>query len=336
MVADATGLHPSTVSRILTGAGARTSADTRRRVLETAERLGYQPNLAARSLRTRRSLTIGLVIPDLTDPVFAQLHLGAEAAARRSGYHVLLSTVDAAAIPCASDLDYLTARGVDGVLLATAKPEDPLLDRLRALRMPYVLVNRVAGADHPHVANDEELGGRLVTRHLLELGHRRFGFVGGMPGASTADGRLAGFRAALAEAGVDLDERRVVVGAFGPRHAIAATEAILDVGEAGERPTAIVVVDDLMAIAARRVLADRGLRVPLDVSVTGYNDLPLAALVEPALTTVRTDLDGMGQAAALALLRVVGGEPVPESVLRAPSLVVRASTAPPAGATPRL
>lgn len=323
MVAAETGLHPSTVSRILNGHIDRTSAATRARVLEAAERLRYQPNFAARTLRTKRSMTIGLVTPDLTDPVFAQIHAAAEATVRGFGYHVLLSTAGTSETRRRSDLDYLTARGIDGLLLASAEWDDPTLARLEELTMPYLLVNRTAPG-HPYVAADDRLGGYLVTRHLLDLGHRDFAFIGGRPRTSTAEGRLAGFRDALAEARIEVQEQRVLVGEFGTRHAIDAAERILALGRA---PTAVVVVDDTMALAARRVLVDHGLRVPEDVSITGYNDLPVAALVDPPITTVRNFLDRIGETAAGLLLEAMRTGDPPESVLLPPELVARQSSA---------
>lgn len=325
VLASETGLHPSTISRILNGHVARTSPETQARVLEAAERLGYQPNLAARFLRTNRSMTVGLIAPDLADPVFAQLHAAAEAVARRSGYHVLLATVDSPGAHSHTDLDYLMARGVDGLLLASVESNDPILSRLPDLRIPYVLVNRTVAGEHPSVTADDQLGGYLATKHLLELGHRVLGFVGGTPQTSTADGRLAGFRAALAEAGIAPDERHVLVGEFGTAHALDAAERILAVDPP---PTAVVVVDDMMALAVRRVVVDRGLRVPEDVSITGYNDLPVAALSEPPLTTVRNFLDRIGEIAATCLIEAMDADKHPESVVLTPELVVRRSSAP--------
>jgi LacI family transcriptional regulator len=326
MVAAETGLHPSTVSRILNGHVGRTSAATQARVLEAAQRLAYQPNLAARALRTNRTMTIGLVAPDLTDPVFAQIHAAAEAVARRFGYHVLLATVDSPHAHTHTDLDYLLARGVDGLLLASAEVGDPILSRLPGMRIPYVLVNRTVAGDHPSITADDRLGGYFATKHLLELGHRDVAFVGGTPRTSTAERRLAGFRAALAEAGIAVDERHVLVGDFGTAHAMGAAAQILAFDSL---PTGIVVVDDMMALAVRRVLVDGGLRVPEDVSITGYNDLPVAALAEPPLTTIRNFLDRIGEIAATRLIAAMDSGSDPESMVLTPELVVRRSCAPP-------
>jgi LacI family transcriptional regulator len=325
-LAEATSLHPSTVSRILNGVDVRSSAATRARVVRTAQELGYQPDVAARSLRTGRSFAVGFVIPDLTDTLFARLHQGAERAAHAEGYHTLLCTVELDAGLCERDIAFLTARGVDGILLATARLDEPLLERLREAGTPCLLINRHTLGGEPFVAADDEAGARAATEHLLELGHRRIGFVGGTPGVSTAEGRLAGYRAAIEAAGLGVDEALVRGESFGVAPARAAAEKLLALDEI---PTAIVVVDDMMALAVHGVLREHGLRVPEDVSVTGFNDLPIAELVDPPLTTVTTQPELMGELATRILLdHVVRGAELRTELLPS-SLIVRGSTAPP-------
>ncbi|HEX7299462.1 MAG TPA: LacI family DNA-binding transcriptional regulator [Solirubrobacteraceae bacterium] len=325
-LADATNLHPSTVSRILRGVDQRSSETTRARVLAAAQELGYRPNLAARSLRTRRSLAIGLVIPDLTDTLFASVHAGVERAARAEGYHSLLATVALDGSPGQDDLDFLIARGVDGILLAAARLHEPVLASLHAEGVPCVLINRRTVDGSPSVAADDEGGARAATEHLQELGHTRIGFIGGKRGVSTAEARLAGYRATMAAAALDVDERLIRGERFGTGPAREAAESLLALNDP---PTAIVVVDDMMALAVQRVLRERGLRVPEDVSVTGFNDLPVAALAEPPLTTVATQPDRMGELGASVLLDHLAHGAELRSELIPATLVVRGSTAPP-------
>jgi LacI family transcriptional regulator len=325
-VADVAKLHPSTVSRILRGDDSRGSPATRARVFEAVKQLEYRPDFAARSLRTRRSFTLGLVIPDVRDTTHARIYMGAEAAARRRGYHVLISPVGSDRLHRKEDLEYLMERSVDGVLVATARIHDPLLEQFEKEGMSFVLVSRRMEGPAPHAVADNELGMRLATRHLIELGHRRIGFIKGISGVSTTEERLRGYLSALADANLPPDEELIVGGRFDAVAAAAATQELLD----GQRlPTAIAVSDDMMAVAACRVLKEAGLKVPNDVSVIGFNDLPIAALVDPPLSTVSIQLERIGELATDMLIdRLDGQEPVGNAILE-PELVVRGSTASP-------
>lgn len=323
MLADVTDLHPSTVSRILRGEDGRASAETKDRVFKAAERLGYQPDLGARSLRTRRSSILGLVIPDIRDAVFASIYTGAERAAQEHGYHVLLSPVDVAHRGQKEHINVLTERGVDGALIATAKVQDPLLEKLEQTGIPFVLVQRRTIDRTPYVVGDDEAGGRSVTQHLIDLGHCRIGFVAGTRNVSTTEGRLSGYRSALSEAQISIDEQLIVGTSFDTKAAMKAVQRLL---ELPKLPTAIVVSDDMMAIAAYRVLTDKGLQVPEDMSVTGYNDLPIAGLIEPPLTTVHSPLERMGKQAATMLANKLAGQTTTENLVLETALVVRRSS----------
>lgn len=326
MLADVTDLHPSTVSRILRGEDGRASAETRGRVFAVAQKLGYQPDLGARSLRTRRSLSLGLIIPDVRDAIFASIYMGAERTAEAHGYHVLLSPVDRTRGPQKEDIDVLTERGVDGLLVATMKLRDPLLEQLKQTGIPFVLVSRRMANCVPYVVSDDEGGVRSVSEHLISLGHRRIAFMAGTRGVSTTEGRLSGYRSAFTGAGIPIDERLIVGDGFGAAAGARATKLLLKLSDL---PTAIVTADDMMAIAAYQVLAENGLRVPEDVSVTGYNDLPIAALVNPPLTTVNSPLEQMGEQAINLLIHRLAGLQETESATLKTTLVVRASSGAP-------
>ena len=295
-------------------------------MIQTAERLGYQPDFAARSLRTRQSFALGFLVPDVRNIVFVSLFIGAEAAARRHGYQLLLSPVGNDQPPQKEHIDFLVERNVDGMLIATARLDDPLLEQLKNAEIPYILVNRWTDDSMPYVACDDEEGGRLVTRHLIELGHRRIGFVRGTRGVSTTEGRLAGYYAALAEADLPADQQLIVGSGYTTTTGTTAARSILN---NPELPTAIVVSDDMVAAAVCRELAEQGLRVPEDVSVTGYNDLPIAALLSPSLTTVDNRLELMGEQAAELLVNRIHGQVPKKSSVITPRLVVRESSAPP-------
>lgn len=320
-----TGLHPSTVSRILRGERDRSSEETRDRVLEVAKRRGYYPDFAARSLRSRKSFAIGFIVPDIRNIVYVNIYTGAAAATRRHDYHMLLSPLTTELPNWKEHFDFLTQRGVDGMLIATARIQDPALDHLEQA-VPYVLVNRRAGGRVPYVVSNDETGGQLVTQHLIELGHHNIAFVRGALGVSTTEGRLAGYRSALENAGIPVNERLIVGDSYDTMRTARTIRLLLNTREPF---TAVVVSDDMMATAVCHVLEENGLRVPDDVSVTGYNNLPIASLMSPTLTTVDNDLERMGKRAAELLIRRLSGRGPCKSATLTPKLIVRESSAPP-------
>lgn len=330
-ISDLTGVHTSTISRILRGRPQRVGEATRQRVLQVAAEIGYRPDLAGQALATRRSFAFGLIVPDLKDPVFAHISAGAEARAASDGYHVLLAPMSGAGESQRMRLELLFQRGVDGVIDATASYGDSRLTAaVRDATLPYVQVNRFGPSAVPHVVGDDEVGGLLATTHLLELGHRAIGFIGGTASATTTAGRLAGYRRGFERHGIGVDESFVTTGSFDVLSGSDGARRILD---GDRRPTALFVADDTMALGAMRVLWERGLRVPDDFSIVGYNDLPYASVATPALTTVRIDLQRMGWQAANLLLALLDADESGETPTLAevlpPKLVVRETTAPP-------
>lgn len=329
------GVHPSTVSRALNGAaGARLSPATRARILALAAQTGYRPNRLARSLKTQRTHLLGVLVPDISNPFFAILLRAVEQATRAAGYSVILCNTDDDPAHFAQHLRVLSEGHVDGLLVATARRGDPTLALLPTLGLPYVLVNRRGDRDdEAFVVADDATGGRLVAEHLVALGHRRIAHIAGPPDASSTATRLAAFRARLAELGVPLADRLVVPGGLTEEAGERGMAALLAL-PAAERPTAVFAANDLVAIGAMAVARAAGLRLPVDLSVVGYNDIPLAARVAPTLTTVRVPLGEMGRRASELLIRRLQDARAPldgacQTVLPV-ELVVRASTAPPA------
>lgn len=331
-IAQRAGVHPSTVSRVLNeDAAARLSAATRERVLEVARELGYRPNRLARSLKLRRANLLGILVPDVTNPFFAHIFRAVEDVAREQGFGVVLGNTDDLPDRAVRHVETLGEGHIDGVLVATARRDDPAIARLERLGLPFVLVNRRRDcASDWWVASDDERGARLVARHLAALGHTRIALLRGPDDVSTAAERLAGFRAGLAEAGLALDERLLAPGGFTEETGYAGMARLLRL-PAPCRPTAVFALNDLGAIGALRAARDAGLAVPRELSIVGYNDIPLAALVAPPLTTVHVPLYEMGRRAAELLISRVRKE-VPErtQVVLPVQLVPRASTAPPA------
>lgn len=337
-VARLAGVDSSTVSRAL---NSRTVSSLRpetvAKVTAAAAELGYRPNVLARSLRTQRTNTIGLLLPDVTNPFFPPIIRGIEDGLSPSGHVLLIANTDNEPEREEQGLDSLVARQVDGVMLATSHL-DVATDADRLGGIPTVLVNRRDRTlQVPAVLPDDVTGVRLVVQHLFDLGHRHIGLVSGPLDTSTGRDRRDTFVATCRDLGITAD-RIVHADRYDLPSGRRATEALLDAD--GEGPTAIFASNDLLAVGALTALRARGLDVPGDISLVGYNDMPLVDLLDPALTTVRIDQYLMGRRAAEVMLGLLApsakdGAAGPTcDVLIAPELVVRRSTAAPPTAAP--
>ncbi len=329
-VADVAGVNPGTVSRALNPESrSLVSAETARRVLAVAEQLGYRPNPLARGLKTNRSYTIGVLIPDLTNPLFPPIVRGIQDRLEAEGYTPLLANTGNDAQRERNDFEAMRARQVDGFITATAHRHDDLLDEVVASGIPLVLVNRsVEDGALSTVAGDDRKGVRLAVAHLAELGHERIALLGGPLELSTGFQRRQGFVEALGAHGLEVDEQLLLAGErFTVEEGTRLCRELLE----RRRPfTAIVAGNDLMALGCYDALAERTLRCPHDVSVVGYNDMPFAGRFAPPLTTIRIPQQELGARAATLLLEQLRDPTThPHQVLLEPELVVRASTAPP-------
>jgi LacI family transcriptional regulator len=318
-VAAEAGVDASVVSRVLSG-DARLSvrAETRERVLDAATRLDYRPNAAARTLKTTRTMAIGLLAPDVIN--YAPIAKGADERAREAGYTLFVAQDGA------SDLLAGMHGRIDGVLIGIGIEERPRVrDISRAL--PAVFVNRRGPAGVPSVTVDDELGGTLAVRHLVDLGHRRIGHIGGPLEADTAKRRLRGYLVALAATGREMNSDWIFHASFDETGGHAGAARLL---AADPRPTGIFVSNVRAAIGAMAAARSLGVRVPDDVSIIGFDDTTFAAYLDPPLTTIRTALAEMGRQAVDHLLALLRGTELGDVVVGAvPELVVRASTAPP-------
>jgi DNA-binding LacI/PurR family transcriptional regulator len=324
-VAARAGVSKSLVSLVMRGE--RTVSDEKRAlVLAAAAELGYRPNAVARSLVRRRTNLFGVILSDLHNPFFAEVIDGVQEAAGAEGYRTIISTVNLSPAAEQRALDTLLELRVDGLILAS--PMFGVQSIAAASReLPMVLVAR--RSDVPRVdsvTNDDPTGARLVMEHLANLGHRRIAHIDGGRGAGAAE-RREGYERSMAERGL-AEFVHVVPGSYteeGGRHGV---EALLAAG--GPRPTAIFVANDLAALGALAVLAERGIRVAQDVSIVGYDNTSLAALRHINLTTVDQPRPDMGrEAVALLLERLAGRREAARHVLVTPTLVVRGTTAPP-------
>ncbi|WP_440696073.1 LacI family DNA-binding transcriptional regulator [Clavibacter nebraskensis] len=322
-VAAAAGVSVSTVSKAVNGRYG-ISAETSRRVMEVVERLGYESSLVASSMRSHRTGVIGVLVADF-EPFSAEILKGVGAALRKSRYDLLAYSgsrqVDNTGWERRS-LSRLSGTLIDGAIMVT-----PTVVHAQT-EIPVVSIDPHTGpADLPSVESDS-LGGALqATRHLLELGHRRIGFLAGRPDLRSASLREAGYRRALQDAGIAFDPALVRSGFFLTALAREPARALLSMPD---RPTAIFAANDLSGIAILQVAAELGIRVPEDLSVIGFDDIPEASQMTPPLTTIRQPMQRLGTTAVDLLMSLMGGtEPEAMRVQLPTRLVRRATTGPP-------
>jgi len=327
-VAEAAGVHISTVSRAL---NERTAAllnpATLERVRETADGLGYRVNGMARALKTRRSMSIGMVVPDITNPFFPPVVRGAEDVLDRAGYSLLLSSSDNDLGKARRQVAAMLEGQADGLLLAMASRDDPVVNELRAGGTPLVLVNRtIDRGGVSAVVPDDFYGAVEAVEHLYALGHRRLAFVGGPLSTSNGARRRSGFDETVQRLGLP-EVAALEASAFDEAAGHAAAQTLLT-----EHPriTGVVAGNDLIAVGIIVAASERGRNCPRDISVVGFNDMLLAGRLQPPLTTIRIPHYDVGTRAAELLMALVA-EPSrnPETVLITGELVVRGSTAPP-------
>ena len=330
-VAEAASVHVGTASRALNpGTRARVSRSTAERVLKAARDLGYRPNPMARSLRTARTNTVGLVIPDLTNPLVAPLVRGVESVLAPAGYDAWIVNTDSDPARERALIDGLLGKQVDGLIIATATLDDPWLAGLHAEGVRMVLAKRLLSSDGiPSVEADNVAGVAAAVDHLIRLGHTRIAHLAGPETLSTGVIRKWGYLQGLREHGLPEDRRLVVTCAANTEQDGAA--AMRELLDSGVDFTAVVTGHDRVALGIYDVLAERGLRCPDDLSVVGFNDMPLMDKMSPPLTTVRVPHYEIGAEAARLMLDVfVEPDRPARAVLLRPQLVVRSSTAPPA------
>jgi len=329
-VAKAAGVSISTVSRVLDDRHPPSTSPSAERVRAAAAQLGYRRDAYASGLRRQHTGTVGVLVPRLSDTVMAVFFEEvARACAAQAGFAMVVTTEDRPEAEEAAAETLLRQR-VDGLILTTARLHDPVAAGLRSQGVPHVLALRT---DHisPSATSDDELGGYLATRHLLDLGHRAIALVAGPSYASTAVTRQAGYRRAMAEAGLTEVDHLIHESTFGMDSGETVARTIL----AGpHRPTAIFAVNDNTAIGVLAAAQAAGLSVPEDLSVVGYNDIPVSARLPVALTTVRVPFDQIAAHAVELLTQQRTGTPGQPHRVATPTLIPRQSTArPPAAHT---
>ena len=335
-VAEAAGVSKTAVSFAFNNPD-RLAAATTARILGVADALGYRPDPVARMLTQRRTGTIGVVTPQalasmFSNPYFGMFGAGVAAVAEDAGYGLHFIS------PLHGSLSDAIARAtVDGIVAIGLSAEHPEIAEIRRAGLPTVTVDSDRFEGLPSVEVDDEGGARAAAEHVAGLGHRDVLVIAIEPAEHAPSGaedtvarRLRGYRAGLAGGGMTIPEDEILVSAATYAGGAAAIE---QAWSSGRRPTAILAMSDAIAIGAIRAVRDRGLVVPADVSVVGFDDIELAEATDPPLTTVHQPIRGKGEDAARLLLAVLAGEPVPTGLRLETHLVVRSSTAPPPPAT---
>jgi LacI family transcriptional regulator len=327
-IAKLAGVSRSTVSRVVNDHPS-VRPQVRERVWEVIRETGYQPHAAARSLVTRRTRILGVIIPEavttlFTDPFFPHLLCGITQTCNSQQYHLLLSLFNH---PAGQEEMYrrvVRSGHLDGVLVASTRVDDPLIARLLDDRVPFVMVGRHPDERVCYVDVDNVAAARMAVEHLVRLGHRRIGTITGPLSMTHGQDRLLGFRQALEAHRLPVDETLVIEGSYAEVSGMAAARQLLS-----RSVTAIFAASDMMAVGALRAVREAGLRVPEDVALVGFDDVPIAAAVEPALTTVRQPIEDLGSMAADLLLDLLenpqDGEPSIHRIILSAQLVIRDS-----------
>jgi LacI family transcriptional regulator len=325
-VAARAGVSVATVSRALSGDPKRVSAPVLQRIIDAAEELDYIPNNLARNMRAGSSRILGLVISDIGNPFFTAVVRGVEDVAQRHGYSLVLSNTDEDPDREAASLGVMAAERAAGLIIATTNENGTALRRFADMGMAIVAIDRhIADLPTDSVVVDNESASHEAVTHLVRLGHRRVAIVGGPSDADTARERRRGYERALAEARIAMEPELVRAGDFRETAGLTVTRELLDLREP---PTAIFAVNNLTTIGVLGALRERGVEVPTEMSVVGFDDIPTAELMQPPLTVVQQPTYRMGaRAADLLIRRLREPDAAVKEVVLAARLVVRGSTA---------
>ncbi len=333
-VAERAGVSTSTVSHVINNTRV-VSDDVRERVLAVIAEMRYIPSAVARSLKNDRTHTIGMMVPNNSNPYFAELIQGIEDAAFKVGYNVILCNAYDDPKKQAAYLRLLIEKRIDGLILVASGADEELARLLAHQQTPIVLVDReVAGVEADFIEADHETGGYLATRYLIELGHREIACISGPRDLPPSLDRVNGYRRALEEAGLDSPMEYLVYSNFTSEGGYRAFEQLLKLAK---RPTAVFAGNDLMAIGGLCAASEAGLRIPADLSVIGYDDIALASYSTPRLSTMAQPKYEMGQRIVSVLLeRIMGGQlPLRRELLQTRLMARQSTAAPQVGRKPR-
>ncbi len=327
-IAQHCGLSLATVSRVLSDSSYVVSDATRKRVLDSARQLNYTPNELGKSLKTRSTRDIGVILPNITNPYYALLLQGITDEAEKQGYHILLCSSHRNAAREAENIMTLLGKRVDGILISSINPDLEAVRRAMYAGCRVIAIEQTLDLNCPQVSFDYRQGALIATQHLILLGHRRIGFIGAPLDRPSRRMMLEGYRAALSEAGIALNPaNEMLAGLESERVGVYEIENGGDCARAfmkmDRMPTGYVCLNDMTAIGAMRAFWTAGYRIPEDLSLIGFDNIPFCELTTPGLTTVEQHAYSLGR---LSIRRMIEGEHAGE--IPAPTLVVRGTTAP--------
>lgn len=326
-VAERAGVSVAVVSYVVNNGPRPVSPKTQAKVKQAIEELGYYPNELARSLSQKRTTTIGLIIPRLTNPVFAEIAESLERVCTSAGYIVMLCGTGRDPDKEQKLAPALRAKQVDGVVIIPSQAPQAILAPFQQAHIPTVVLEHDLPDTHC-IAIDDRQGGRLATQHLLSLGHRRIGMIKREHYSALSYLRAVGYREILEEAGISFDPSLLIESKAGQAAGYSSMQQLLALPRP---PTAVFTHNDVLAMGAMRAIQDAGLAVPDDISVVGYDNTISASYLNPPLTTVKFPVAEMGRRAGQIILELAqrkGNLPA-QTIMLPVELVVRASTAPP-------
>ena len=323
-VAKRAGVHPSTVSRALSGK-IPVDEETKQKVMEAVEALNYQPNVLAKGLKEGKTNTIGLIIPNIQNPIFPAVARGVEDEARKAGFTVILCNTDEDLAVERNYVDKLQKRWVDGIIFATASDKSEHILTLKQNNFPVVLLVRHMGKEVDAIIADNYQGAYQAAAYLIEKGHRKIALINGDTSLPLYAERLNGYKQAHQDAGIVIDEKMILNGVSGYQDGYDAAKQLLN---GGAIPDAVFATSDPKAVGVMRAVKDNGLAVPKDVAVVGFDDLSMSALLDPPLTTVAQPFYEMGAKAAARLIALIKNknQRKPRVDILDTKLVVRNST----------
>lgn len=328
-VAALAGVDVSTVSRVLSGnMNQRVAEETRERIHQCAKQLDYQPNITARSLRVSRTFSLGIAVPQLDNPVFSQIIIGAERGAREYGYSLLIAHIEEGAADDDAYARLASTNRVDGLLVTTLDDNSVVLKAAKKAKVPFVLLNRSAQGVRNSIYFDSAAAARMAVEHLIKLGHRRIAHLSGQLNPSTGIGRFAGYRDALLDAGIPYDQDLVAVSGYTIKGGADAMYEILRKNTS--LPTAVFPITLSAATGALMALHQHGIRVPEDMSLATVHDGPIAQVMYPPLTTVQMPVEQMGYDGVVSLIELIQGRRKSVDIKMSPlQLIIRGSTTSP-------
>lgn len=322
-IAQMAGVSVSTVSRALSNGAYPLKEETRQRILDLAEEMGYKPNLVARSLQSNRSHVVGVIVDRMQSPFAAATVQGIQEILRNEGYSISIAYSNRDQELAEEAISSFYSRQMDGIIILNSWLHH-FNDRILSLQnRPFIFVNRLFGNCMCNcVGPGDHIGAQIATQHLIDLGHQRIGYINGREDWIEAQNRLAGYQDVLSQQGLPVDQALIKQGNWGVDSGYQAAQELLSLQE---KPTAIFAANDIMALGAIYAIQEAGLHVPDDIAVVGYDDRDFAAWIRPALTTIRMPSYEMGQAAARLLLKQFSGEELEDATQIPGKLIIRQS-----------